>query len=79
MTSKTRTMNPHNFVSSRNRLRLNIISGRHDNPQIFLRIFKDFSTAMRISKEILRVMIIIEGPRTKIKIVVSNHNLKNIV
>ena len=31
---------------------------------------------MRISKEFLRGMIILEGPRSRIKIVVSNHNLK---
>ena len=31
---------------------------------------------MRISKEFLRVMIIIEVLRTKIKVEVINHNLK---
>ena len=31
---------------------------------------------MRRYKEFLRVMRTIEGPRSKIKIVVSNHNLK---
>ena len=31
---------------------------------------------MKISKELLRVLIIPKGPRAKIKIVVSNYNLK---
>ena len=62
--------------SSRNFLRLHIISKRYDNPQRVLRSSKDLSAVIKISKEFLIVVIIIEGPRTKVKILVSNHNLK---
>ena len=37
---------------------------------------KELSTFMRSSDEFLIVVIIIEGPRTKIEFVVSNHKLK---
>ena len=48
----------------------------YENPRVVLSISKEFSTVIRRSKELLRVMIIIEMPRAKIKSVVSNHNLK---
>ena len=64
---KTRTLNTHKCGSSRNCLRLHIISGRYDNTQEFLRGSKDFSTVMRSSKYSLRVMRILEGPGEKIK------------
>ena len=39
-------------------------------------IYKEFSTVMRSSNEFLRVMRILESPRTEIKILVINHKLK---
>ena len=65
--TKKRTLNPQKYGSIRNCFRLQIISGRYDNPLGFLRSYKEFSTVMRISKEFLRVMRIIELPRAKIK------------
>ena len=74
--SKTRTLNPHNFGSSRRHFRIHTISKIYENIQGFLRSYKDLSTGMRSSNEFLRVIRILEKPRDKIKIAVSNHNLK---
>ena len=52
------------------------ISRVYENPQGVLRSFNEFSPFMRSFKQFLRLWGIIEGPREKIKIVASNHNLK---
>ena len=71
--SKMRNLNPHNCGSSRNLIRILIISGRYDNPLGYLRIYKKFSTVMISYKDLLIVMSILEGPRYNIKIVVCNN------
>ena len=57
-------------------LRIHTTSKIDKNTRGFLRSSKEISTVMIISREFLRVMIVLEGPKAKIKIVVSNHNLK---
>ena len=74
--SKTRNLNTHKFGSSRYSIRLHIIRGRYENHQGVLRISKEFSTVIIIYKQLLRVMRILQIPRSKTKIVVVNHNLK---
>ena len=76
--TKKRTLNPQKYGSSGNCIRLQIISGRYDNPQGDLRIFKEFSTVMRSSKHLLIDMRILEGQGAKIKIAVINNNLNKI-
>ena len=68
----------HKCGSSKNCLRLHIISTIYKNPSGCMTHSNNFSTVMRISREFLRVMRIFEGPRVKIKIVFSNHNLTEI-
>ena len=78
LVSKMRTLNEHKFGSSRNCLRLHIVSRRYENTRGVMRISKKFSTVLIIYRDFLRVVIIIQGPRTKFKSVVSNNNLKKI-
>ena len=71
-----KTLYPKNCGSSRRHLRLHTKGKIYENVLGVLRNFKEFSTVMRISTELLRGMRILEGKRAKIKIVVINHNLK---
>ena len=74
--SKTIALNPHKCGYSRRNIRLHTISKVCDNRHGVLRSSKEFSTVMKISKELIRVVRVLEGPRANIKILVSNHDLK---
>ena len=50
----------------------------YDNPQGVLRSSTEFLTVIISSREFLRVMIILKGPRKKTIALFSNHNLKKI-